>query len=288
MARRHVRLLDLENLSKVLQFDIGGLEAHLDFDEGDLIVDREYFGGSFTLVTLLLFFAGCENESRVPFQSSQTDNQPALVEEILTKEQRDKMTPDEVLDLLKKGNERFISGTLTRRDHSEQVRKAVKGQHPKAIVLSCVDSRIPVEDVFDRGIGDIFVARVAGNFENTDILGSMEFSCKVAGAKLILVLGHEHCGAVKGAVDDVKLGNLTPMLANITPAVEHFADYEGDKNSKNQEFVHMVAEQNIRLTVSGIRERSPVLKDMELQGKIKIVGAIYDMDTGLVSVVEGN
>lgn len=249
-------------------------------------MDRKILGSSCTLFILLLFLAGCDDKSRVSEKSSQTENQPALVEEILTKEQRDKMTPDEVLDLLMKGNERFIGGTLTRRDHSEQVRKAVKGQHPKAIVLSCVDSRIPVEDVFDRGIGDIFVARVAGNFENTDILGSMEFSCKVAGAKLVLVLGHEHCGAVKGAVDDVKLGNLTPMLANITPAVEYFSEYEGDKSSKNQEFVHMVAEQNVRLTVSGIRKRSPVLKDMELQGKIKIVGAIYDMDTGLVSVFE--
>ena len=114
----------------------------------------------------------------------------------------------------------------------------------------------------------------------------MEFSCKVAGAKVVLVLGHEHCGAVKGAVDNVKLGNLTPMLANITPAVEHFSDYEGDRSSSNQEFVHMVAEQNVRLTVAGIRDRSPVLKDMEDQGEIKIVGAIYDMDTGLVSIIK--
>lgn len=145
-----------------------------------------------------------------------------LVESVLTKEEQDRLTPDKVLELLEEGNRRFVSGTLTSRDHSKQVREATKGQYPKAIILSCVDSRVPVEDVFDRGIGDVFVARVAGNFSNTDILGSMEFACKVSGSKLVLVLGHEHCGAVKGAIDGVELGNITPMLENIKPAVEHF------------------------------------------------------------------
>ena len=178
-------------------------------------------------------------------QSTATDDQPSAtnsdpkprVERVLTKEEQDKLTPDEVLKLLKDGNRRFVSGTLTSRDHSRQVREAALGQYPKAVILSCLDSRIPVEDVFDRGIGDVFVARVAGNFENIDILGSMEFGCKVAGSKLILVLGHEHCGAVKGAIDDVELGNITPMLKNIRPAVEHFTAYEGDRSSENEEFV---------------------------------------------------
>ena len=168
------------------------------------------------------------------------------------------------------------------RDHSEQVRKNTSAQVPKAIVLSCVDSRVPVEDVFDRGIGDIFVARVAGNFINEDILGSMEFACKVSGSKLILVMGHEHCGAVKAAIDDVKLGNITPMLSKIRPAVEA-VNYEGDRTSGNKEFVHMVCESNVNNTIDQIRQRSPILKEMEDNGEIKIVGAVYDMDNGKVS-----
>jgi carbonic anhydrase len=213
------------------------------------------------------------------------DDKPRI-ERVLTKEERDKLTPDEVLQILKDGNQRFASGTLTSRDHSKQVRQAALGQYPKAVILSCLDSRIPVEDAFDRGIGDVFVARVAGNFENTDILGSMEFGCKVAGSKLILVLGHENCGAVKGAIDNVELGNITSMLKNIRPAVEHFTDYEGEKSSKNDVFVHMVAEQNVRLTIAGIREKSPILGEMESKGEIKIVGGLYDMDTGTVTLIE--
>jgi len=147
------------------------------------------------------------------------------------KAQQDALTPDMVIQSLKEGNERYIRNDLTARNHSAQVRKSVLAQYPKAIVLSCVDSRVPVEDVFDRGIGDIFVARVAGNFVNEDILGSMEFACKVSGSKLVFVLGHEHCGAVKAAVDNVKLGNITPMLTKIRPAVESIK-YEGDRTSK--------------------------------------------------------
>ena len=215
---------------------------------------------------------------------SETD--PPLVERVLTQAEQDKLTPDEVLRLLKDGNRRFVSGTLTSRDHSKLVREAANGQFPKAMILSCVDSRIPVEDVFDRGIGDVFVARVAGNFENTDILGSMEFACKVSGAKLVLVLGHEHCGAVKAAIDGVVLGNITRMLENIKPAVESISGYEGRKSSGNPEFVHMVAEKNVRLTIEDVRKRSTILKEMEDAGDIKIVGALYDMDTGEIDFLE--
>jgi len=210
---------------------------------------------------------------------------PGLVEEVLTQEQQAALTPDEVIRLLQKGNERFVTDDLTARDHSEQVRKSTYAQFPKAIVLSCVDSRVPVEDVFDRGIGDIFVARVAGNFVNEDILGSMEFACKVSGSKLILVLGHEHCGAVKAAVDDVKLGNITAMLQKIRPAVES-VEYAGDRSSKNAEFVHMACQSNVRRTVEQIRQNSPILKEMEERGEIKIAGAVYDMDDGSVSWLE--
>jgi carbonic anhydrase len=208
-----------------------------------------------------------------------------LVEDVLTKEEQDALTPDMVIQSLKEGNERFMRNDLTARDHSAQVRESVKAQFPKAIVLSCVDSRVPVEDVFDRGIGDVFVARVAGNFVNEDILGSMEFACKVSGSKLVLVMGHEHCGAVKAAIDDVKLGNITPMLTKIRPAVD-MVDYEGDRTSKNQDFVHMVSESNVRNTIEQIRTNSPILKEMEDNGEIKIVGALYDMDNGKVVLLE--
>ena len=205
-----------------------------------------------------------------------------LVETVLTAEQQAALTPEEVIEILKEGNERFISNDLTVRDNSAQVRASTNAQYPKAIILSCVDSRVPVEDVFDRGIGDIFVARVAGNFVNEDILGSMEFACKVSGSKLILVMGHEHCGAVKAAIDDVELGNITPMLTKIKPAVEMNAEYKGEKTSKNPEFVHKVCESNVNHTIEQVRLRSPILKEMEDNGEIMIVGAIYDMDTGKV------
>ena len=203
-------------------------------------------------------------------------------ERVLTQQEQGALTPDEILAALKEGNQRFVSDTLTSRDHSEQIRHAAGGQFPKAMILSCVDSRIPVEDVFDLGIGDIFVARVAGNFENTDILGSMEFATKVSGAKLILVMGHEGCGAIKAAIDQAKLGNITAMLENIKPAVDSLSSYEGDQTSANPEFVHLVTEKNVRLSIDDIRQRSPILKEMEEQGQLKIAGALYDMDTGAV------
>ncbi len=216
-----------------------------------------------------------------PDKGSDIEIRP-LVEKVLTAEEQAKLTPDDVIKSLKEGNQRFVNNDLTARDHTAQIRKATNGQYPKAVVLSCLDSRIPVEDVFDKGIGDLFVARVAGNFVNEDILGSMEFGCKVAGSKLILVLGHEHCGAVKAAVDDVKLGNITAMLTKIRPVVEELSDYEGDKSSKNPEFVHMVCEQNVKKTIQDIRNNSPILKEMEDNGEIKIIGGVYDMDTGEV------
>lgn len=206
----------------------------------------------------------------------------APISEVLTQEERDALSPDDVLAILREGNERFVNNDLTERDHSAQIRAAVSGQHPKAAILSCVDSRVPVEDVFDRGIGDVFVGRVAGNFVNEDMLGSLEFACKVAGAKLIVVLGHEHCGAVKSAIDDVKLGNITAMLSKIRPAVEA-VDYDGERTSGNEAFVHMVCEANVRHNVDRIRAESPILKELEDGGAIKVVGATYDMDTGEVT-----
>ena len=209
-----------------------------------------------------------------------------LIEEVLTKEQQDKLTPASVVQALKDGNERFVAGEVTIRNHKAQIRKAAASQYPKAIILSCVDSRVPVEDVFDRGIGDLFVARVAGNFVNPDILGSMEFACHVSGAKVILVLGHEHCGAVKSAIDDVKLGNITEMLAKVTPAVERTSGFDQDRTSKNAAFVHAVCEKNVRLTIDRIRAESEILRTMEADNAIAIVGAVYDMDNGTVSFLD--
>lgn len=207
------------------------------------------------------------------------------VQWVLTAAEQAALTPDEVLRVLKEGNERFLTNDLTARDHSAQVRKSTTAQFPKAIVLSCVDSRIPVEDVFDRGIGDIFVARVAGNFVNEDILGSMEFACKVSGAKLIIVMGHEHCGAIHAAIDGAELGNITNMLKNIKPAIE-LTQYSGEKTSQNAEYVQMVCENNVKYNLKEIKDKSPILKEMNDNGEIKIVGAIYDMDSGSVSFLQ--
>lgn len=205
---------------------------------------------------------------------------------VMTAEEQAKLTPDEVLRQLKEGNQRFHSGNVTLRNHSEQVRKAVPGQYPKAFVLSCIDSRVPVEDVFDQGLGDVFVGRVAGNFVNEDLLGSMEFACKVAGAKLILVMGHQHCGAIKGAIDDVKLGNITAMLTKIKPAVAMSQDFQGEKVSSNSAFMKRVNENNIRNTLKAIRERSPILREMEEKGQIKIMGAFYRLTDATLEFVE--
>jgi len=243
----------------------------------------------FTVLYLMtLAFTACtdENNPNIEEETVKVENTSAgLVEDVLTKEQQDALTPEIVISVLKEGNIRFTNNDLTSRNHSEQVRNSALSQYPKAIILSCVDSRVPVEDVFDRGIGDLFVARVAGNFVNEDILGSMEFACKVSGSKLILVMGHEHCGTVKAAVDDVKLGNITSMLQKIRPAVES-VEYDGERNSKNEDFVHMACESNVRNTINQIRLNSPILKEMEDNGEIKIVGAIYDMDNGKADWLE--
>ena len=221
-----------------------------------------------------------------PLTSWATDAPPPRTNRILTAAEQAALTPDDVIVVFQQGNERFVSGTITSRDHSAMIREAALGQHPKAIVLSCIDSRVPVEDVFDRGIGDVFVARVAGNFENTDILGSMEYATKVAGSKVILVLGHTECGAIKSAIDGVELGNITEMLANIQPAIHSLADYSGEHTSKNDAFVRAVTEQNVRLTVENIRNGSPIIAELEDSGDVKIVGAIYDMHSGAVQLLD--
>lgn len=207
-------------------------------------------------------------------------------DDVLTAEKQAKLTPKAVLKDLMSGNERYMKNDLTKRDLPAQVAQTAAGQYPKAVILSCLDSRVPVEYVFDQGVGDVFTARVAGNFVNEDILGSMEFGAKVAGSKLILVLGHEECGAIIATIDDVRLGNITPMLEKLQPAVRASEDFKGEKSSKNPEYVAHVCENNVMLTIENIRERSPILKEMEEKGEIMIVGAVYDLDTGKVSLMD--
>ena len=199
----------------------------------------------------------------------------------LTKEERDRMTPSQVIDKLKKGNERFRVGNTTRRNYLAEKRSSAEGQYPAAVVLSCLDSRVPAEIVFDAGIGDLFIGRVAGNVVNDDLLGSMEFGCAAAGAKAVLVLGHTACGAVKGAIDDVVMGNLTALLARIKPAIPA-TKFDGERSSKNAAYVDAVARTNVGLVLTEIRRRSPVLADLEKKGSIKIAGAMYSLSTGVV------
>lgn len=197
-----------------------------------------------------------------------------------TEEAQAKISPHEALTELKEGNARFVAGKLRDRYLPEEVRATAPHQYPFAAILSCLDSRVPVELVFDQGIGDVFSARVAGNVLNDDIVGSLEFACKVSGAKLIVVLGHSNCGAIKGAIDDVQLGNLTGLLDKIKPAENQVPQNVQPRTSKNKDFVEQVAEQNVRMVMQQIRERSPVLREMLDSRKIELVGAMYDLKTG--------
>lgn len=208
-----------------------------------------------------------------------------MITSAIDKVEQDKLRPDAVLKDLMEGNERFVNGAMLERDFSAQIEQTTGGQWPKAVILSCIDSRVPVETVFDQGIGDIFVARVAGNFENTDILGSMEYGCKVAGSKLILVLGHEACGAVKAACDGVELGNITPMLANIESAVRT-VQTDGERNSTNGAFVADVVEENVKQTIQRIHDKSIILRKMVEKEEIKIVGGVYSIKTGKVTLLD--
>ena len=200
-----------------------------------------------------------------------------------TQETQNTMTPDKAIQFLKEGNERFQNNLKANRNLLQQVNDTRDGQFPFAVILSCIDSRVSAELVFDQGLGDIFSVRIAGNFINDDILGSMEFGCKVAGSKLIVVLGHTSCGAVKGACDHVELGNLTGMLEKIQPAVNSVKGDYIDRSSANDDFVQEVAENNVTLTVKAITERSNVLKEMVDNNEIKIIGAMYDVSTGKVA-----
>lgn len=239
---------------------------------------------------ILMAMVSCEQSSKEETQTATTQTVNTIekpVKSILTAQEQANMSPAEIIGRLKKGNENFVNNNLTRRDHSAQRREAMLGQYPKAIVLSCVDSRVPVEDVFDLGIGDIFVARVAGNIENEDMVGSMEFATAVAGSKVVIVMGHTACGAVKSTIDKVdaasmEMNSLQTLLNKIEPSITG-VETDGERSSKNLAFTNEVIEKNAIRTVKDIRETSPVMAYMEDKGEIMIVSAVYDMETGKVT-----
>ena len=204
----------------------------------------------------------------------------------LTKEMQGALTPSKAIELLKDGNKRFVNNLKINRNLLQQVNETSDGQHPFAIVLSCIDSRTSAELIFDQGLGDIFSARIAGNVLNEDILGSMEFACKVAGAKVIVVLGHSKCGAIKGACDDVKLGNLSVLLEKIKPAINAETTITVNRNASNSNFVECVARLNVILTMNRVMEESPLLKEMIDNNEIGIVGGMYNVDSGEIEFYE--
>ena len=231
----------------------------------------------FITLTSFIMYSDRQSDPVAEMQASSTDYITQ------TAASQSKIKPADALQMLREGNARFVSGEMIQRDLMDQVKQTSSGQYPFAAIVSCIDSRIPTEMVFDQGVGDIFNARIAGNFVNTDILGSLEFAAKVAGSKAIVVMGHTECGAVKGACDNVQMGNLTPMLANIEPAIQSVTGISGERNSKNAEFVQKVADINVELTVEKIMEESEILRTMVENGELQIVGAMYDVHSGEVT-----
>jgi carbonic anhydrase len=252
-----------------------------DIAAGVMKVIKRFVAIGATSAIALLLFTGCRTEKAAGHLhgGKAVESAPVAVREH-TEEAQARITPHDALAELKAGNARFVAGKMRGRNLPEEVRATAAHQYPFAAIVSCIDSRVPPEMVFDQGIGDVFSARVAGNILNDDIVGSLEFACKVSGAKLIIVLGHSNCGAIKGAIDDVQLGQLTGLLAKVKPAEDRVAQSVQPRTSKNKEFVQQVAEQNDRLVMQQIRERSPVLREMLDAGKIGLAGGMYDLTTG--------
>jgi carbonic anhydrase len=203
-----------------------------------------------------------------------------------TKDTQEELTPELALEILKKGNERFVNNLQAHRDLLQQANETSSGQFPFAAILSCIDSRTSAELIFDQGLGDIFSIRIAGNILNNDILGSMEYACKIAGSKLIVVLGHTKCGAIEGACNNIEMGHVTGLLNKIKPAIAIETETKSDRNASNRTFVNNVTKNNISLSVKKVKEQSPLLLEMEQQKKIKIVGGLYDLDKGTVTFFE--
>ena len=233
------------------------------------VVGRRAFVRTAGMASALALLAGPALGSRIAWGAA------------LTRAERDRMTPDDIIQLMKNGNARFRRGQPRSQDYLAQQRASARGQYPAAVLLSCIDSRAPAETIMDLGIGDVFNTRVAGNVVNDDVIGSMEFACQVSGAKVVLVMGHTACGAVKGAIDQVHLGSLTGLLAKIRPAVEA-TGYAGDRTAKNYAFVDAVARKNVELALGEIRRRSPVIAGLESRGALKLAGAMYDLESAVI------
>jgi carbonic anhydrase len=232
-------------------------------------------------IVIALTFFSCNNLNPV-----KPKNNAAMVHDtVMTLAKQNQLSPNSVVEILKTGNEHFYKNKLTLKNDSLRIHLTASGQYPIAAVLSCSDSRIPVEEVFDKGIGDLFVTRIAGNIVDADILGGLEYACKVSGVKVIMVLGHEHCGAVKAAIDNVKTGNITALIKEIKPAVDA-VNIKGDKTSKNDLLVHTVAEKNVELTMKKIIDHSALIELMTQTKAIKIIGGIYDIDSGKIKFID--
>lgn len=234
---------------------------------------------SLLAIALLLVAGACTQQQEIP--------EVTLDGDIITASDQAALTPETILQGLKDGNERYINNDLTPTDYKAQIAATASGQYPEAVILSCIDSRVPVEQVFDKGVGDVFVARVAGNTVNPDILGSIEYGAAVAGSKLIVVMGHEACGAVKASIDKARLSsNADVLLERVHPAIEAVKGYDADRTSGNSAFVDEVINTNIQMTIDEMLVESPVLQGLLDQGEIMVVGAYYDLDTGKVTFVE--
>lgn len=242
-------------------------------------------------IALLILHSACNGTSNGPSNEAPkavmpADSTAALRTSVITVTDQKALSPDKIIADLKNGNQNYRYNHLTPTNDTTMMHETVQGQYPEAFILTCMDSRVPVEKVFDKGIGDLFVGRVAGNIIDEDMLGSMEYGCKLAGAKLIVVLGHESCGAVKGAIENEKLGNLTGLLAHIKPAIAQSQSVPGDHDENNAAFVAAVVQQNVRNSIRDIKAKSPVLKEMADKGEIRIIGAYYSLHTGEVSFLD--
>ena len=235
------------------------------------------------LALAALFLNSCTESQK---DSQADDSQEALTQKleaaVMTKQAQSSLSAEEIITDLEKGNQRFIESKMIMRDNLAQLRKLQDGQHPKAAILSCIDSRVPVEYIFDQGVGDLFVIRVAGNIDNDHNIASMEYGCKVAGAKVLIVLGHEQCGAIKSAVKGVDMGNITELLTHMKPAIEHHKDFPGEQSVDNHDFLEIITKENAVMTLDDIRKFSPILNEMEKNGELILVAAYYDLDEGKV------
>ncbi|KGN86243.1 carbonic anhydrase family protein [Porphyromonas sp. COT-290 OH860] len=237
-----------------------------------------------TIISLLavgMLLVACNNPAEQPKTDVSAAPSEERIGQIITQDIQQGLTPDAVLTGLQDGNTRYLAGKPLSRDLNAQAMAGLEGQFPEAFILSCMDSRVPVEYIFDKGIGDLFVGRVAGNVVDEHMLASMEYACEVSGAKLILVLGHQDCGAVKAAIKGVELGNITSLMGEIKPSVQA-TNYTGERTYSNKEFANAVVVEHVRQTIDEIRRDSPILKKLEEEDKIKICGAVYEMSTGRV------